>query len=231
MTLKSPPTMAVRDRPLADVVAGPRCLMEEWLVCTQPTEGGHINDNVWVWPAQWKTRKFGKEYDVFTLFYVAWTVTHWRFFFLVIRVWHFLAMAFFFMCINLLAISGSAAKVFSGIWGVCVCGFFSTHSSHSHTYIRRRHWERYEIRLSILIVDLAERCVVIASYGSADSTALLPVLIYEADSSNIQTTCVEEVEAGKHMVLPGSSRYMSASQQTKLKKRTAYCLKIAIAAT
>ena len=71
----------------------------------------------------------------------------------------------------------------------------------------------------------------IASYGSADGTALLPILIYEADSSNIQTTCVEEVETGKHMVLPGSSRYMSASQQTKLKKRTAHCLKIAIVAT
>ena len=39
---------------------------------------------------------------------------------LVIRVWHFLAMAFFSsMCINLLAISGSAAR-FLAESGVCV---------------------------------------------------------------------------------------------------------------
>jgi hypothetical protein len=50
---------------------------------------------------------------------------------------------FFFMCINLLAISGSAAR-FLAESGVCVCvcvcvWFFLLTPSHSHTYIRRRH--------------------------------------------------------------------------------------------
>lgn len=63
--------------------------------------------------------------------------THWRFFFLVIRVWHFLAMAFFFMCINLLAISGSAARFLAESGCVCVfvCVVFSSHSIPlSHIY-------------------------------------------------------------------------------------------------
>jgi hypothetical protein len=39
----------------------------------------------------------------------------------------------------------------------------------------------------------------------ADGTALLPALIYAADSKNIQDTCVEDVKVGEHMAFFGLS--------------------------